>query len=77
MIAKPFQRNEKLQPVLQLDTEKINKDVGNLDMSYTLTLRRLKILKILTCLEAFQVLRLQLLQQQLGQELPDDDVNVL
>ena len=48
----------------------------NYYLSYTLILRRLKILKILTCLEAFQVLRQQLLQQQRGQELPDDDVYV-
>ena len=76
MIAKPSQRNEKLQPVLHLDSEKINSNIGNLGLSYTLILRRLKILKILTCLEAFQVLRQQLLQQQRGQELPDDDVYV-
>ena len=76
MIAKPSQRNEKLQPVLHLDTEKINSNIGNLGLSYTLILRRLKILKILTCLEAFQVLRQQLHQQQRGQELPDDDVYV-
>ena len=75
-IANPSQRNEKLQPVLHLDTEKINKNIGNLDLSYTLILRRLKILKILTCLEAFQVLRQQLHQQQRGQEPPDDDVYV-
>ena len=74
MIAKPSQRNEKLQPVLHIDTEKINENIGNLDLSYTLILLRSKILKILTCLEAFQALRQQLLQQQRGQELPDDDV---
>ena len=53
-----------------------NKNIGNLDLSYTLILRRLKLFKILTCLEAFQVLRQQLHQQQRGQELPDDDVYV-
>ena len=52
------------------------KGTKNYYLSYTLILRRLKILKILTCLEAFQVLRQQLHQQQRGQELPDDDVYV-